>query len=251
MRAVFFLLLFANLVFVAWAEWIDVPPAAPANDSYAKLPRLKLVDEMPRGQKTPPPGNARKTVLEPPAPASRCVSIGPFLDEPSAARGSSILQEKGFNPRPRAEQGEVSKGFWVYLSDLKTDREVTRALRSLQQSHVEDAHLTPDSGDVNRISVGIFSERDRAERRAQSLRKLGLEPQIAERKLPGKIFWMDVDIVPGGTEPTAEALVGTGASANLQTTPCSSGLPPGEAAPPPMAPGTTTTFRAKVASEVP
>jgi hypothetical protein len=253
-RAAFFVLLFVNLVFLAWAEWIDVPQAVPVNDVYAKLPRLKLVGEVPGDENKPPAGHVRKTALEPAPQASRCVSLGPFEDEPSATRGASMLQEKGFKARQRAEPREVSKGFWVYIGDLKTDRQVAEVLRTLQQSHVEDAHLMPDTGDGNRVSVGLFSERERAERRAQSLRKLSLEPQIAERKVPGTVFWMDVDVPPGAAEPSAAAFADSvGASGNLEITPCPNGSPPGSAAPLPTAPGTTTTFRTKVAgaSEVP
>ncbi len=248
MRAVFFLLLFANLIFLAWAEWIDVPQPAPGNDTYAKLPRLKLVGEAPRGETgRSPTGSARKTTLEPTAQAPRCVSIGPFEDEPSAARGSSILRGDGFNPRQRAEQVEVSKGFWVYVGDLKTDRDVAQVLRTLQQSHVDDAHLMPDTGDAHRVSVGLFSERDRAERRAQSLRKLGLQPEIADRKVPGTVFWIDMDIPPGGTTPSPNALATDGTSAALQTTLCPSDSHPGGLEPLPPVPG-TTPFRTKVAT---
>jgi hypothetical protein len=254
-RAVFFLLLFVNLAFLAWAEWIDVPQPAPPNDVYAKLPRLKLVGEVAGDENRPSSGSARKTALEPRAQTSQCVSIGPFEDEPSAARGASMLQEKGFKPRQHAEQGEVSKGFWVYIGDLKTDREVKQVLLTLQQSHVDDAQLMPpDAANAQRVSVGIFSERERAERRAESLRKLSLEPQIAERKVPGTVFWVDVDVpVGGGPAPVAAALASSGAGANLGSMPCPNGSQAGGAAPLPPAPGTTTTFRTKVAgaSEVP
>jgi hypothetical protein len=244
-------LLFVNLVFLAWAQWIDFPQPAAVNDVYAKLPRLKLVGEGP-GENSPSAGSARKTALEPQAQTSQCVSIGPFEDEPSAARGASILQEKGFKSRQRAEQGEVAKGIWVYIGDLKTDHEVTQVMRTLEQSHVEDAHLMPVTGDAYRVSVGLFSERERAERRAESLRKLGLEPQITERKVPGTVFWMDLDIPVGGTDAVAAALTGSG-SANLVSKPCPNGSQPGGTAPLPPAPGTTTPFRTKVAgaSEVP
>jgi SPOR domain len=247
-RAVFFLLLFANLAFLAWAEWIDVPRPAPASDVYAKLPRLKLVGEVPGKESRPSSSSGRKTALQPAAQTSRCLSIGPFEDEPSVTLGASLLHGKGLTPRQRTEQGEVSKGFWVYIGNLKSDREVAQVLHTLEQGHVQDAQVMPDTGDARRVSLGLFSDRDHADRRAQSLRKLGLEPQVAERKLPGTVFWMDVDVPPGGTEPTPESFASTGASAHLQTTPCPAGRPqPQDAAPLPT-PGTTTTFRTKVAT---
>jgi SPOR domain len=254
-RAVFFVLLLANLAFLAWAEWIDAPQPVPENSAYGKLPRLKLVNELTDSEARPASGHARKTALEEPAQASRCLSIGPFDDQADAARGASQLREKGFAPRQRTGEGEVSKGFWVYIGGLKTDGEVAALLRTLEQSHVEDAHLMPDTGDVRQVSVGLFSDKDRADRRAQSLQKLGLQPEVAERKLPATVFWMDVD-VPMGTaapvSPDAQAVVANlmagGESSHIEAVPCPNGVSQADASPAsPPAPGTTTNFRTKVA----
>jgi cell division septation protein DedD len=254
-RATFFLLVFANLAFLAWAEWVDAPQPAPANEAYAKLPRLKLVNELPESDARPSSGNgaARKTALEvaPQAfPAtSRCLSVGPFDDQPSATRGASQLRERGLAPRQRVEKGEISKGFWVYIGGLKTDSDVSEVLRTLEQSHVEDAHLMSDTGDVHRVSVGLFSERDRADRRAESVQKLGLHPEVAERKLPATLFWMDVDLPPGAVRPTApEVVAAGGAASRVEVVACPTEAPlPGTA----PAPGTTEPFRTKVAGAAP
>jgi cell division septation protein DedD len=247
---------FANLAFLAWAEWVDAPQPAPANEAYAKLPRLKLVNELPETGARPSSsnGNARKTALEvareaAPATTSRCLSVGPFDDQTSATRGASQLREKGLAPRQRVEKGEISKGFWVYIGGLKTDGDVAEVLRTLEQSHVEDAHLMSDTGDVHQVSVGLFSERDRADRRAESVQKLGLHPEVAERKLPATLFWMDVDLPPGAVSPTApEVVAAGGAPSRVEVVPCPRDAPPPDAAP---TPGTTEPFRTKVAGAAP
>ncbi len=265
MRAVFFLLLFANLAYLAWAEWIDVPQPPAANDVYAKLPRLKLVGENSDNSKHPSSGSARKTALQQPSqPAAQCLTVGPFYDQTAAARGASLLRDKNLAPRQRSSQGEIPKGFWVYIGGLKTDRDVSQVLVLLEQSHVDDARVMPDTGaDDHRVSVGLFSDRDRADRRAQSLRKLGLAPEVAERKVPAQVFWMDVAVPPGAPAPTAQDLAAafsslpaapTPAPASQPTiTPCPAGISGPEATPLPTAPGATTPFRTKVAgaSQVP
>jgi hypothetical protein len=253
-RAVFFLLLFANLAFLAWSEWVDAPQPVPTNEAYAKLPRLKLVNELPESHARPSSGNgnARKTALEiapQEPPAARCLSVGPFDDQPSAARGASQLREKGLAPRQRVEKGEIAKGFWVYIGGLKTDNDVAQVLRTLEQSHLDDAHLMSDTGDVHQVSVGLFSERDRADRRAESVQKLGLHPEVAERKLPATLFWVDVDLPPGAEGPTVQEVVGPGGAASrVQIVPCPAGAPPRDTAP---APGTAEPFRTKVAGAAP
>jgi hypothetical protein len=257
------LLLFANLAYLAWAEWIDVPQPPAANEVYAKLPRLKLVGESSDHAEQRSSGSARKTALQQPSqPAAQCLSIGPFYDETAAARGASLLREKGLAPRQRSDQGQIPKGFWVYIGGLKTDRDVSQVLRVLQQSHVDDARPMPDTGDDHRVSVGLFTDRDRADRRAQSLRKLGLSPEVAERKVPGQVFWMDVAVSPGTPAPTRQDFAAASSadrppsalpSSQLTVTPCPAGLSEPQATPLPTAPGTTTTFRTKVAgaSQVP
>jgi hypothetical protein len=222
-RAVFFLLLLANLAFLAWAEWIDAPRPAAANDVYAKLPRLKLVGETSGDAKQSPSGSARKMALQRGAPQSpQCLSFGPFYDEAGASRGTSLLRDKGLTPRQRSEPGEIPKGFWVYIGGLKTDRDVTQVLLVLEQSHVEDAHVMPDTltDDTHRVSVGLFTDRDRADRRAQSLQKLGLQPEVAERKVPGRVFWLDADIPPGTPAPTAGDFAGTPPDSQATVAPC-------------------------------
>ena len=253
MRIAFFLLLFANLVFLAWAEWIDVPQPAASNDLYARLPRLKLVGEEPSHNNPPSSGGgrARKTALQPPPVATasaRCVSVGPFADESAVTGEASLLREKGLTGRQRTQEGQVSKGFWVYIGGLKSDHDVTQVMRTLQQSHVDDAKVVKDASDENgRVSVGIFSDRERADRRAASLKKLGLEPEVGERKGPGTVFWMDIDVPPGVAAPTAEDLSGGAATGPIEVTPCPESPSDEGTAPLPSAPG-DVPFRTKVAT---
>jgi hypothetical protein len=252
-RIAFFLLLFANLVFLAWAEWIDVPQPAASNDLYTKLPRLKLVGEEPSHNNRPSSGSgsAHKTALQSPAQtgSARCISVGPFEDEAAATAEASLLREKALTARPRSQQGEVSKGFWVYIGDLKSDHDVTEVMRTLQQSHVDDAKVMQDPGDhdARRVSAGLFSDRERADRRAASLRKLGLEPVVGERKVPGTVFWMDIEVPPGAATPTARDLSGSAGAAPIEVAPCPQSRPDEGTAPLPGAPG-DTSFRTKVAT---
>jgi hypothetical protein len=255
-RIAFFLLLLVNLVFLAWAQWIDVPQPAPSNDLYAKLPRLKLVGEEPSHNNRPPSGGgarARKTVLEPPAAtaSARCVSIGPFQAESAATDEATLLRQKGLTPRQRSQAGEVSKGFWVYIGGLGSEQDVAQAMRTLQQSHVDDAKVVEGGGnDGQRISVGFFSDRERADRRAASLKKLGLEPVVGERKVPGTVFWMDIDVPAGTAGPTAQELGGAAGAAGrvpLKVAPCPQSPSEEGVAPLPAAP-VGPSFRTKVAT---
>jgi SPOR domain len=191
-RHVLFALLFANLAYFAWAHWVDAPRPVVENAALAKLPRLKLRNEVVQPVAPPVPASAHKTALQA-SGAGSCVSIGPFGDIGSSARAAAVLKDKGFDPQQRAVAGETSDGFWVYVGGLKSDKDVERVRQDLVFHGINDARAMADSGAADRrVSVGLFSERERAEKRAKQVQKLGLKAEVAERRLPVSVYWVDV-----------------------------------------------------------
>jgi cell division septation protein DedD len=193
-------LLFVNLVFMAWAHFIDVPAEPAVNQADAHLPRLVLASEVHSQPATAPavaaasvPASEGSTATETPA-AKRCVSVGPFNDVTQETRAASLLQERGFAPQQRSETADVRDGYWVYLGGLKSAADEARALRSLQEAGITDAHAVPAADDGRRVSVGLFTERPRAERRARAVQHLGFSPDIVERRRPSTIYWIDLDL---------------------------------------------------------
>ena len=193
-------LLFVNLVFMAWAHFIDVPAEPAVNQADAHLPRLVLASEVHSQPATVPavaaasvPASEGSTATETPA-AKRCVSVGPFNDVTQETRAASLLQERGFAPQQRSETADVRDGYWVYLGGLKSAADEARALRSLQEAGITDAHAVPAADDGRRVSVGLFTERPRAERRARAVQHLGFSPDIVERRRPSTIYWIDLDL---------------------------------------------------------
>ena len=108
----------------------------------------------------------------------------------------------------------------------------------------------PDTGEVHQVSVGLFSDRDRADRRAESVQKLGLQPEVAERKLPATVFWMDVDLPPGAVSPDRAGTGGRGRR-SLPRRSRAMSQPARHAPDYRPAPGTTEPFRTKVAGAAP
>ena len=217
MRTVFFALLLVNLAYFAWAHWIDVPSPPPANE-ITKLPRLKLAEELPPAQRTQP-NTAAKTALTAPAP---CLSVGPFADSDDSARAAGMLREKGFEPKQRAEEAQSSQGYWVYLGGLKSEAEADKALVTLEHGGIKDALLMPETPDAGRrVSLGMFSERARAERRAQTVREqTGLNPEITERKLAATSYWIDIAPPAGANSVPLQELLAQGVSAHVAVQPC-------------------------------
>ena len=139
--------------------------------------------------------------------ALRCVSVGPFDSDERAQGALALLRERGYEPRQREEEGERWDGYWVYVGNLQTDAAVARVMRTLTQAALSDARVMPETEEGRRVSVGLFSERIRAERRARVLQRLGLEAQIGERRTKGIVYWMDLDMKPNETAISTEGLL--------------------------------------------
>jgi hypothetical protein len=238
-RFAFFALLFMNLAYFAWAHWIDAPRPAPVNESIAHLPRLKLAEEVPPAER-PQPHTAQKTSL---SSTTACLSVGPFVDLASSVRAAALLKAKGFESRQRAEQGQASEGYWVYVADL-SQSEADLALVALEHTGITDARVMPENaGAGRRLSFGLYSERSRAERRAQAVGQAGLKAQIVEHKLPATLHWVDLTPPPGIDAVPLQDLFAEGINSRIAVQPCPPAVPaapatiagPATATPLPMA----------------
>jgi hypothetical protein len=254
LRAIFFLLLLANLAFFAWATLIDVTPEPPS-DSIAQLPRLQLLSEV-KGREpaashgsgaakgVPPamdgvptsPGSsptqtngtsaasptqdsvaagdpASPTLSSAGSPAAtgsaeRCVTIGPFGDPGRASEATELLQDRGFAPRPRVAGNHQPQGYWVYIGGLKSASAETSTVRLLERNGLTDAKIMPTSDDRGRrVSVGLFTRRGDAERRARAVRSLGLSVQIEEQRQAKAASWVDVDLDSSAQPLPTESLL--------------------------------------------
>jgi hypothetical protein len=223
MKTAIYILVFANLAFFAWANWIDVPLRASAAQSISGLPQLALATDAPAAK------TKNAAVARTGAAAARCVSVGPFNTSERAANASSLLRERGLDPKQREEQGETWDGYWVYVGGLRTALDQARVLHTLEEAGLNDARVMPESSaPERRISVGLFSERIRAERRARVLQRLGLKPEIGERRVPGAVYWLDINLAPNESTLSTEGLLSaeeTGARLEVRVCPAVQSAP--------------------------
>jgi hypothetical protein len=206
MRIALYLLLLANLSYLAWSQWIDVPEA-PVRSAPSSLKPLLLAAEAyapapPRTVSSAAPSAGREATSGPPvAAAPRCVSIGPFDDEGSARHGTEELRRRGLSARLRLQPGMPGHGFWVHIGGLDSGAVAADALRSLTASGLTGATLTQVSAAELRISLGLYTDADEANRRLQEARRLKLRASLAERRLSAHEHWLDVTLPPGDPVP--------------------------------------------------
>ncbi len=260
MRLLFLLLLLANLAFFAWKQWLaPTSTATPAASAALDVPRILLAGESPPPA-APPAPTADGSIdpsgsAEPSAPAgevaavaqsasdtaaTRCVSVGPLTDLEAAARVTRVLVDLGYSPRQRPADGLVPDGYLVLVGGLAGPEEQRQVQRRLERGGLTDAAALPaptatpgtagaasPPAGLYGVSAGLFSERQRAERRAEVVRRIGLTPTIEERRRNGTVYWLDLDLRnPAEPEALQQAGLGEG---SLQIVPCP-GPGPAEAA---------------------
>ena len=211
MRTFCLALILANALYFVWSQLVvvHVNPLDRAPPRTANLPpRLVLAKEVPHNQ----PREAVPTPAIAPAPSSTasvdtpaagegpstCTSVGPFADLAQASQAQASLRTAGFDPRQRVENGEIWIGYWVSVQNLASRSEADTAIKTLNGNGISDVYLMPGTDPPNVLSLGVFSDYSRAERRANQVRALGLEPRIADRKREGSVYWIDVDLKEPG-----------------------------------------------------
>jgi hypothetical protein len=198
--------------------------AQPAEDKDETVADLHDVVP-PRVEPLEPQAPAQPPTSAPAAAAREdalsCTSVGPFADLGQASQAQATLRTMGFQPRQRVEQGELWTGYWVSVRDFPSRDAAEAALTKLNNNGITDVYLMPGTDPANVLSLGVFSDYQRAQRRAEEVRSIGITPQISDRKRTGSVFWIDVDLKePGQTIDTSLFQVGQSRILRLELRAC-------------------------------
>ncbi len=241
MRALALLLVLANLGFLGWSQLVDVRTnrlAYQERVGAASAPRLVLSTEAghtvsPAAPPVSPAANVVSATAEPPEEMTAtlaanadlsCVSVGAFRDLSEAVQASAALQTAGYFSRQRVEQGDVWLGYWVSVQNLASREAAEQALATLSQRGITDAYILPGSDPANILSLGVFNDAARAQRRVDEIRAAGFEAQLADRKRSGSVYWVDVDLPsPGQIFESSVLQTQPGKIVRLEFRPCPDG----------------------------
>lgn len=188
MRALFLLLVLANLVFYAYAHvmrdsggvesQIPLLQIAPEKIKLIKAAD-KLVAEKPRAPGKSIPPTPPKTALAAPA---ACLEWGIFAG-PDVAKAADALARLEL-PAEQVDRAVTDAGgYWVYMPPLKTKADVDRKIRELKDLGVNEFFVVQDAGQWrNAISLGIFRTDEAAQGFLAELRKRGVRSAVAARR---------------------------------------------------------------------
>ena len=182
MRALFLLLVLANVAFYAYGI-----VARQQGDTDSQIPLLQISPEKIRLIKST--GNPGAATSKPSAPGSAasaapaaCLEWGVFAG-PDVARAAAALARldlpEALVQRAVADAG----GYWVYIPPLKTQAEIDKKLGELKAMGVTDFFVVQDATPWrNAISLGIFRTEEAARSFLDGLRGKGMHSAVAERR---------------------------------------------------------------------
>lgn len=183
MRAVFLLLLLANLAFFAWTHYLA--PRAPGTDtrpltrqidpgairilSSAELAALTSPPKSAAAANQPAPEKpAPAPAAAPPAPAA-CLEWGAF-DAADAARAAQALAPLALGARLTQRRSGETVAWWVFIPPQGSAAEAQKKASELKALGVQHYFIVQDHGAQRwAISLGVFRNEPAAETRLREL----------------------------------------------------------------------------------
>jgi len=164
MRALFLILVFANVAFFAW-RYYDEHVAARGSDPYAQQlnpERVRLVG---------PEELARLALARKPA---ACVELGPIAAS-DAGRAEDAVGTIAAGLKIALRRVEEPARWWVYLPPFPTRAGAVQRAAELRRQGLDDISLVNDDPQWrNAISLGVFRSEEAAAKRAEELRRRGM-----------------------------------------------------------------------------
>ena len=189
-RALFLLLLAANLGAASWLAFAPRTQATIAPASDPGVPKLLLLSERDHGD------DASAELAA--APDTRadirndvCNSIGTFPTQADVRAAIGTLTPLVRRIQFREAHATQARGYWVYLPALASREQALATARQLSQKGVRDYYVVTAGDQQNTISLGLFRDQGNAERRRTEIAALGFNPQSIARTEELPVYWLD------------------------------------------------------------
>ncbi len=205
MRAIFILLLAANLVFFGYQYFFAakkeavVPVEAKKNNNLNGASLQLLSEQGGAAALKAKEQSQNKKIVQPNAAVSGdksgqefCTMLGPYGQLLQAEYAVERLSSLGVAAHIVPIEIKDGESYWVYLKPEMSEKEAVRRLYELANKNIE-SHIIAKGELANGISFGRFAEYTEAEARSAEIKKQGYEPEI--KMLPKMIqeTWVVID----------------------------------------------------------
>jgi hypothetical protein len=191
MRALFLLLLFANLAFYAWSRYGGPADAADPAPLSRQIEPQKLKVVAP-GELPPPLSAAKK----PPAVSSACLEWGSFTVA-DAPRAEQALAPLGLGARLAQRRTEEVAGWWVFIPPQGSRQGALKKAGELKDLGIDEYFIVQEEGEHRwALSLGVFRSEDAAQARLAALRAQGVRSaRLGPRETVVPKIWLQVKSV--------------------------------------------------------
>ncbi len=238
MRNAFLTLVLANLLLLAWQIWVDPAPPAPTVAGSNGLVLFGV-----RAGRTPGGPLASQTGAAMPVPGiptvpppGTCLRVGPLPSAAAAQQARQRLAQRGIEASPMALDTQLWLGHWVQIGGFASVPAAETARQRLVAGGLADAYLMHD-GTQPVISLGVFRERNRAERVASAARSLGFEVSMRDRYRPSVEQWLLIRPRPDQTPGPADLSLAVDRIMRTESAPCETAATPSAPVTGSVAPG--------------
>lgn len=199
MRAIFTLLLAANIIFFGYQYFFaakkEVAPDVKAKiDAPVQGAGLQLLTEQERGAelRTRAKTESQIAASGEKADAEFCTMIGPYGQLLQAEYAVESLAALGAAAHITPVEIKEGESYWVYLKPEMSEKEALRRLYELQKKNIE-SHIITKGELTNGISFGRFADYAEAEAKSAEIKNQGYEVEI--KMLPKMIqeTWVVID----------------------------------------------------------
>ena len=220
MRAIFLLLVAANLALFAWTRYYATPDGASdpeplrrqvKPESIRLLAGAELAG-LPMLKPKPAPETAQ---INPQSSASgSCAEWGAF-SVAEAARAEQVLEPLALGARLSQRRSEEKAGWWVFIPPQGNRPAALKKTAELKSLGIDDYFVLQDEGSMRwAVSLGVLSSEDAAKARLEALRAKGVRSaQTGERDTQVTKIWFQVRgadaALQGKLAGYAKALPGT------------------------------------------
>lgn len=189
MRAIFLLLVAANLALFAWSRYT----AAPEGASDREPLRRQISPEKIRILSGPELAGLPAFKPRPEVPPKACVEWGGFaLAE--APRAEQALEPLALGARLAQNRTEETAGWWVFIPPQGSRPGALKKTAELKSLGIDDFFVVQDEGKTRwAISLGVFRTEEAAKSRLEALRARGVRSaQTGERETQVAKLWFQV-----------------------------------------------------------
>ncbi len=198
MRNFFLILVLTNLLLLAWQFWVDPGPPGPPSAESMGLVLFGSDPGRPVGEplasQTGAPGGGMSAAPQ----SGNCYQLGPLANAAAAQQAGEQLAVRGITATPITRDTQAWLGHWVQIAGFASVKDAEAARQRLVAGGLADAYLMQDEAQPM-LSLGVFRDRDRADRVARVAGSLGFQVAMRDRYRPTVEQWLLISPLPNQT----------------------------------------------------